>query len=105
MTAAFLHSLLLPDGEPPESGSQRIDALSEKWLSICREVFNLIGPVFTYNMGSSWSHFDIEFAGPICKLKINGRMCFELAITSGGAAQQDIATIDYFRTTLDATFV
>ena len=101
MTAAFCIHFFYPDGEPPESGSQRIDALSEKWLSICREVFNLNGPVFTYNMGSSLSHFDIEFAGPICKLKINGRMCFELAITSGVAAQQDIATIDYFRTTLD----
>ncbi len=100
MTTAFCIHFFYPDGEPPESGSQQVAALSEKWLSICREVFNLNGPVFTYNMGSSLSHFDIEFAGPICKLKINGRMCFELAITSGDATQQDIATIDYFRTTL-----
>ena len=100
MIAAFGIHFFYPDGEPPESGVQRFDTLSEKWLSICRDVFKLNGPVFTHNMGNSLSHFDIEFAGPICKLKINGRTCFELAITSGVAAQQDIATIDYFRTTL-----
>lgn len=100
MTASFGIHFFYPDGEPPESGVQRIDTLSEKWLSICREMFKLNGPVFTHNMGSTLSHFDIEFAGPIWKLKINGKMCFELAITSETNTQQDTATIDYFRRTL-----
>ena len=100
MTVAFGIHFFYPDGGPPESGVQRIDALSEKWLSICRNVFKLNGPVFTHNMGSTLSHFDIDFAGPICQLRIHGRMCFELAISSGTHTQQDVATMEHFRKTL-----
>jgi hypothetical protein len=97
MIASFRVQFFFPDGGPPESEVQKVEALSEKWLSICRALFEQHGPVFTQNMGSTLARFDIEVSGPMFQLKSDGHLCFTLAITSGGGTQQDFATSEWFR--------
>jgi hypothetical protein len=97
MIAAFGVHIFYPDGGPPESGSQSIDALSINWLSICRDLLDARGVVFSHNIGSTLSHFDIELAGPVGKLVAHGKTCFDIAITLGTNTDQDVLTSTYFR--------
>lgn len=97
MIDCFNINVFYPDGASPESGSQRIEDLSDRWLSVCAQMLEEAGPVFGRNMGSTLSHFDIRMSGPIAELAAYGRTCFNLAMTSGINAEQDVATSNYFR--------
>jgi hypothetical protein len=101
MNGVFGVHIFYPDGGPPESGSQPIDALSVNWLSICRDLLNAQGAVFSHNMGSTLSHFDIELAGPVGRLVAYGKTCFDIAITLGANTDQDVLSSTYFRKKLD----
>ena len=97
MSNDFKVITFFPDGEPPENGFVEQEALSDKWMSICNDIYKGYGVVFRHNMGSTLSHFDIYMAGPMGRLSVNQKACFEISISLGTGSEQDKATIEHFQ--------
>ena len=86
-----------PDGAAPERTELAASQISDRWLSVCRDILNHHGPVFEHNMGSTLSHFDLHLAGPMGRLSVNGCACYELGISLGMGSRQDNETMEWFR--------
>ena len=101
MIDRFNIHVFYPDGGPPETGLQTTGDLSDRWLSVCRDLLDAEGPLLDRSMGSTLSHFHIQMAGPTGDLAAYGHTCFNFAITMGTSADQDVATSGHFRHTLN----
>jgi len=54
------------DGEALGAQAQLLSQLSPKWLAIGEDLLATHGPVFTQNMGSTLSHYEIKCAAGLC---------------------------------------
>jgi hypothetical protein len=89
--------IFYPDGKPPESFHYRASSLSDKWSRFCRDMLDQGGPVFTQNLGGNLSHFDIQIAGPLGRLSVHSRACYDFWIIRGCGTEQDKASIRHFQ--------
>jgi hypothetical protein len=78
-----------PDGFFVGKGEWDLSRLSEKWLTICKDIISRHGPVFQHNMGAALSYLDIAFMAGIGHFFVDGRPAFSLALLSGETVEQD----------------
>jgi hypothetical protein len=97
--------LFYPDGMPPDSFHYGASSLSDKWTTFCRDMLDQLGPVFTQNLGGNLSHFDIQMAGPVGRLSVHRRACYEFWISRGSGGEQDKATVTHFQNFLSQACV
>jgi hypothetical protein len=86
-----------PDGLAPECGESNASDLSERWLLVCSDILQNLGPVFRRDMGSTLAHFEIEVGGPVGALYAYKQLCFSFAVSSGLGTEQDLGAVSWFR--------
>src|SRR5437868_4463141 len=89
--------IFYPDGQPPEVFHFEASSLSEKWIGFCAEILDQFGPVFDQKLGGSLSQFGIRMAGPMGRLFIHDKACFEFRIVRNLGDQQGKATLSHFQ--------
>jgi len=96
MPADFDIVTFFPDGEDPEISQIETSHLSKRWLDVCSGMLDDLGPVFKHNMGSTLAHFDVCLAGPMGRLLVFGKACYEFCISLGESSDQDSQALDHF---------
>lgn len=89
--------IFYPDGNPPNVFNFKASSLSEKWIGVCAELLNELGPVFKQTLAGNLSDFGIHMAGPMGRLLIREKACFEFRILRSSGDEQDRATLVHFR--------
>ena len=78
-----------PEGFFVGKGEWELSKLSDKWLTICKDIITRHGPVFQHNMGEALSYLDIAFTAGIGHFYVDGRPAFTLALLSGENSDHD----------------
>jgi hypothetical protein len=92
----FTSAIYLLNGEFVGKGDWHLANMSERWLKVCGDLLGSYGPVFTHNMGSTLSRFDIQLTAGVAHFRCGGELVLSAVYLPGVRPTADAGALSVF---------
>lgn len=83
------------DGEFLGGAERNTADLSPRWMDVCSQFFNSFGPVFSENMGSTLSRYEVKCSAGMFEFSVSGILAFVGAVLIGKDEARDQALVHF----------